>query len=225
MSGLGVVTGLKAEADCLAAAGLAGVISAGGSARRAHEGALALADRGAGALLSFGIGGGLDPALAAGDLVVANAVIAPDGRRFATDPAWRERLGRLQISLNVASIAGSERMLHGPHAKAALRAATGAALVDMESHAVAAAAAARGLPFMAVRAVADPAGRAVPWCARVGLSADGRTRPLPVLARLCLHPWELPALIALARETARALESLRRLATEAADERGLCPAP
>ena len=225
MSGLGVVTGLKAEADCLAAAGLAGVISAGGSARRAHEGALALADRGAGALLSFGIGGGLDPALAAGDLVVANAVIAPDGRRFATDPAWRERLGRLQISLNVASIAGSERMLHGPHAKAALRAATGAALVDMESHAVAAAAAARGLPFMAVRAVADPAGRAVPWCARAGLSADGRTRPLMVLGRLCLHPWELPALIALARETARALQGLRCLAAETAGERPPLAAP
>ena len=219
MSGLGVVTGLKAEADCVAAVGVAGVFSAGGSARRAHEGALALVDRGAGALLSFGVGGGLDPALAAGELVLADAVIAPDGRRFATDPAWRERLRRLHLSLSVGSIAGSERMLHGPDAKAALRAATGAALVDMESHGVAAAAAARRLPFMAIRAVADPAGRAVPWCARAGLSADGRTRPLPVLGRLCLRPWELPALITLARETARALESLRRLAAEAADER------
>ena len=84
---------------------------------------------------------------------------------------------------------------------------------------------ARRLPFMAIRAVADPAGRAVPWCALAGLSADGRTRPLPVLGRLCLRPWELPALIALARETARALESLRRLSAEAADERGLCRAP
>lgn len=212
MSGLGVVTGLRAEAECLTAAGVIGTFCAGGSARRALAGALALADRGAGALLSFGIGGGLDPGLAPGDLVVADWVIAADGRRFATDPAWRARLRRLPISVSVASIAGSDRMLHGPAAKAALRAATGAAVVDMESHGVAAAAAARRLPFMAVRAVADPAGRAVPWCARAGLSPDGRARPLPVLGRLILHPWELPALFAVARDRARALQSLRRLA-------------
>jgi len=221
LPGLGVVTGLRSEADCLAeagVAGVAGVVSAGGSARRAHEGALALVERGAGALLSFGLGGGLDPALVAGDLVVADAVIAPDGRRFTTDPDWRRRLRRLPVSLAVASIAGSDRMLDRPAAKAELRAATGAAVVDMESHGVAAAAAARSLPFMAIRAVADPAGRAVPWCARAGLSADGRSRPLPVLGRLVLHPWELPALIAVAWDSARALASLRRLIAAAADD-------
>ncbi len=212
MSGLGVVTGLKSEAACLPAEGLAliGVVCAGASAGRARQAGLELADRGADALLSFGIGGGLDPKLTPGDLVIADRVIGPDGHRFDTDEAWRRRLRRLDTPLAVAPIAGSDRLVASAAAKRALHAATGAALVDMESHGVAAAAAARDLPFLAVRAVADPAGRAVPWCARAGVTPDGRTRPLMVLGRLCLHPWELPALIGLARDAAQALAALRR---------------
>ncbi len=212
-----MVTGLKSEAACLQAEGLAlvGLVCAAASAGRARQAGLALADRGADALLSFGIGGGLDPALAPGDLVIADRVIGPNGQRFDTDEAWRRRLRWLDTPLGVASIAGSDRLVASAAAKRALHAATGAALVDMESHGVAAAAAARDLPFLAVRAVADPAGRAVPWCARAGVTPDGRTRPLMVLGRLCWHPWELPALIGLARDAARALAALRRFAAAA----------
>jgi hopanoid-associated phosphorylase len=216
-SGLGVITGLAAEARCLPKmGGFAGVVCAGGSEARARDAALALADRGAVALLSFGVGGGLDPALAAGDVVIAEAVVGLDGQRFPTAPAWRRRLQRLTVPVTVAPIAGSDRLVASPAAKRALRTATGAALVDMESHAVAAAASARRLPFMAVRAIADPAHRAVPWCAAAALTADGRVRALPVLGRLCRHPWELFALATLARDTARALDSLRRVAAAAA---------
>ena len=114
-----------------------------------------------------------------------------------------------------AAIAGRDDMLITPADKAALRRASDAAAADMESHGVAAAAAERNLPFIAVRAIADPASHSVPWCAQAGLAADGRTRPLAVMGRLARRPWELPPLIAVALDTAKALAALRRFAAAA----------
>lgn len=217
---LGVITGLRAEARIAVAAAeklpeerRPLVLCAGASAAR--DGGRRLAAAGAGALLSFGMAGGLDATLRPGTLVVAEAVIAPDGRRFAVDAAWRGRLSALAGGACppvVAAIAGSARAVTSTADRKALFEASGAVAVDMESHGVAAAAAEAGLPFLAVRAVADPAGRAVPPAALAGLTPDGRMRMLPVLARVLLRPWELPALIRLAGDSGLALAALRRVA-------------
>ena len=79
MSGpkVGFVTGLAVEASVLRrdlAAGAQGscgealIACAGASTRRAHLEAERLIEAGAGALVSFGIAGGLDPGLAPGAL-------------------------------------------------------------------------------------------------------------------------------------------------------------
>lgn len=215
---VGVVTGLVAEARCLercSNGAIPIVFCSGGSAARAREGARRLAADGAGGLLSFGMAGGLDPKLAPGALVLAARVVAPDGTRFDTSREWRERL-RVEVSggceLATGDVAGRDGPVHSPAEKRALYETTGAAAVDMESHAVAAVAREAGLPFLVVRAIADPAQRSVPSWALSGLAADGRTRPLAVLARLALRPWEAPGLLALARDSAAAMASLRRVA-------------
>ncbi|MEX1204149.1 MAG: hypothetical protein WEB85_02750 [Dongiaceae bacterium] len=210
MSRIGIVTGLAAEAAwARRAAGPAALVAcAGGDAARA---AARLIEAGAGALLSFGLAGGLDPSLPSGYLVVAECVIA-GGRRIAVDAAWRERVAaepRLGPRV-VAALAGSDRPVLSVAAKRALFAATGAAAVDMESHAVAAAAAAAGVPFLALRAIADPAGRAVPAAALAGLDAEGRVRAGAILAELMRAPGLIPAFAALALDAARARAALRR---------------
>ncbi len=219
---LGVVTGLIAEADCVgrAARGLGDegrplLFCSGADAARAEDGARRLLADGVSGLVSFGIAGGLDPEIAPGGLVLADVVVTPEGERIASDAGWRDRLLAVADDrhvLRLAPVAGSNAPVTCAAAKRALRNATGAAVADMESHAVAKAAAAAGLPFLALRAVADPAERAVPSCALFGVGPDGRIRALPVLRKLILKPWELPALVVLSRDMAVALAALSGVA-------------
>jgi hopanoid-associated phosphorylase len=218
---LGVVTGLAAEARCLREAAPENlpddaltVVCSGGDPARALAWAQALIENGVNALLSFGIAGGLDPALVAGDLVVGEAVVDPDGRRYQTDAVWRDGLLALLAdqSPRRGAIASSERPVASPAGKCALHVGRCAAAVDMESHGVARAADAAGLPFAVIRAIADPAGRVLPHAALAGLGPDGEPRPIAVLAELVRRPWELPALFAVAADARRALATLGRCA-------------
>ena len=68
------------------------------------------------------------------------------------------------------------------------------------------------VPFIVVRAIADPAERTVPAWVMQAVTADGRTLIAPVLSHLARHPGELPALIHLARDARAAMRSLRRVA-------------
>ena len=215
MRRLGVITGLKREARCLnllPAANRPTVAIAAMDLGRAAEAARLLLAEGCSALLSFGMAGGLDPALAPGTLVLATAVLAPEGEAYPSDEAWRAALGA-RITAQAATLLGCDAPVSDPAEKARLFAATGAAAVDMESHAIAAVAADSGVPFLALRAVADPAHRAVPPAALLGIGPDGGIRPGAVLAALVLAPWEIPSVVALAGESRRALKALRGVAS------------
>jgi len=222
---IGIVVGLVREAEVLAPAlralGPAErplIFCSGGDPARAAFGVEQMLAEGAGALLSFGMAGALDPALKPGDLLVAKRVIAPDGRTYDADAAWSALLVAPPDespgcpACRLAHVAGVDRPVVSAAAKRQLRERTGAAAVDMESHVVAAAAARRGVPFIALRAIADPAERAIPSAALAGLAPDGRTRPLAVMARLALQPWQMPEVMRLAADSAAALAALRGVA-------------
>jgi adenosylhomocysteine nucleosidase len=212
---VGVVTGLRFEARCLRGLQLS-IRYSGGSAERARAETAGLVANGAAALVSFGLAGGLAPDLRAGDLLLPETVCTPAGGSASTDRAWRERLdARLTahgLRVRGGPIAGSDRVIASPGEKRALLAATGAAAVDMESHAVAVVASARGLPFLVLRAIADAADRAIPQTAIETLRPDGNIRALAVLGGVIRQPGQLFALLRLARDTAAALRTLRRAA-------------
>lgn len=160
------------------------------------------------ALMSFGIAGALDPALRVGDVVVGVQVCDPEGRQFEADPRWTAALSRELSNARRSRIAGSDVIVADAAAKRQLRVATNAAIVDMESHCVARLAHERGLPFGVLRVVADTAQDAIPTSAQAGLNPDGSTAPLAVIRELAKRPWQLPALLVLARRTEIALASL-----------------
>jgi len=213
---IGVVTGMIAEAKCLGAASPEATVRVtGADADRARAVAAELCAGGVEALVSFGLAGGLDPRLEPGDLVIADTVIGADGTRHDTDTRWRQDLAaaaKAKVPFVVGPVAGSDSALLTPAAKTARYDRDGAVAVDMESHIVAAAAAENGLPFLVVRAIADPAGRAIPATALAGLGADGRTRPLAVLRALLARPSDLSELLGLARDSRRGIRTLRRIA-------------
>jgi adenosylhomocysteine nucleosidase len=209
---IGVVTGARAEARCLGGLDVAVACSGARPARARAEAARLIAE-GAAGLVSFGLAGGLSPALTSGDLVLADAVVLPAGERLTTDHAWRSRLAaRIEAAApRQAAVAGSERLLVTNAAKGALFVATNAVAVDMESHAVAEAARRAGLPFVVLRAIADPADQTLPRAATVALGRHGEVR-LPAVARSLLErPGELPALLRLGRQSRQALAALRRV--------------
>jgi hopanoid-associated phosphorylase len=203
---IAVIVGMNSEAALLPAGIPVG--AAGGVTRRVTELAERLLAEGAEGLLSFGIAGGLDPTLKSGDLVVGEAV-QWEGESFVADPAWASRLLSGIPFSRSGVVAAVSRIAATSEAKRALYEG-GASVVDMESGAMARACAKAGKPFAVLRAVADPAQRGLPKSVFVGLAPDGSPRPWAVMGALLRRPWELPGLIRVGLDSARALAALRR---------------
>jgi hopanoid-associated phosphorylase len=211
-----VIVGLAAEARIAAAPRAATLISGGRREQIAADLEAAVA-MGAKRLLSFGVAGAIAPTLRPGDLIVARGLRVGQSRA-ACDPDWREgMLGSLRgwaagakAALVEDDILGVDAVVADPGAKARLFAATRAAAVDMESAEVARAAARHGLPFAILRAVADPAERALPPAALVAMRADGGIDLSAMMASLARRPGQLPELARLAFDSRRAFAALGR---------------
>jgi hopanoid-associated phosphorylase len=216
VTALGIIVGLRTEAACLPPVPEVRVACSGARPERARSLALQLIETGCGALASLGVAGALDPALKPGALLVADAVLTRDGRRLETDPRWRKRLiaqlARGGLAALPGTLVGSDHPLLLKADKADLFRDTGALAVDMESHAAARVAAEHGLPFLALRAISDPATRAVPSWVMDLVAEDGSVDPFKAAFEAMCRPWDIPALILLGHENDRALKALRRAA-------------
>lgn len=168
-----VVTGLEVEARIARRAGLRTVIAGGSKERRAAGIARAI-DEGATGLISFGIAGGLDPRLAPGTVLLPETVYADPGESFAVDETWRRRLLAHIPDAIGGAIYGAEAVVARVAEKKSAFIRTKAIAVDLESGPVARAAAQAGIPFVVLRAVADPAHRNLPRAAVLGLTDEGR---------------------------------------------------
>ena len=217
---VGVVAALQAEADCLRHLphGSAPLIYvSGGSALRARAGAEALREKGVVGLASFGLAIGLAPVLRPGDVVIADSVVLPSGKSIASAAAWRaallQRLDASGLKLRVARLAGSDELPTSAEAKRRAFQTTFAAALDTDSHAVAEIAAAAGLPFLVVRAVAEPAEQTRPAIAIAANGADGQPRSLAMVGHLAKRPWEIPAAWRFSKNGRVALDALRLVAS------------
>jgi adenosylhomocysteine nucleosidase len=203
-----VVVGFAAEARVARLFGWQVAIG-GGTTEGAAQAARRLIGAGAAGIVSFGLAGGLDPSLPAGTLVVAEAVAA-NGRVWQADPALSARLGGITGHLCL----GLDRVVASTDEKRHLSRETGAALVDMESGAVAEAAAEAGVPFAVLRAICDPAGRALPPAALVALDSTGRLAALRLAMSILASPGQLGQLLGLARDAGTARRALRARALQ-----------
>ena len=225
MSRAGIVAALAAEARALCAA-----LPPSGSLTTLDDGTLlavsgvgypaadraarALLEAGAGGLISFGLAGGLDPALRAGTLVLPDEVCSTERPNVPVDAAWRRRLitalpagqpfvgGKLWTSLTPILDTGAKRRLF---------AASSAPVVDMEAMAVASAASAAATPFLAVKVIVDTALDTLPR-AVMAIDPAGRVRAARVVVTLLRHPGEIITLIRLAGRYLAAQRMLRGIA-------------
>jgi len=201
-SSIGVVVGLAAEARIARRLGWP-VAVGGGTSSGAKLAARRLVNDGARALVSFGLAGGLDPALAPGAIIVPSAVI-DDDHRYPTDPKLSNLLGGATPHL----LLGANTIVAAVVEKARLYSETGAAATDLESAAVARVAKTNSVPFSVLRAICDPADRTLPPAALAALDRHGAIAIGRVLASIAAHPTQIPALLALASDAMTARRAL-----------------
>jgi adenosylhomocysteine nucleosidase len=215
---LGVITGLARESSCLdvfPAEERPFVRCAGAQSERAGILAQTLVNEGCEGLLSFGMAGGLRDSLTPGNIIVAPIVIGPKGQVYETSKVWLNRLCSIIGSdyfLTIAPMVGVDEVISNTETKKKLGLSSRAAAVDMESHIVGAVAEKAGIPFMVIRAVADPIGCSIPNWVLGNISEEGSPHYGSILAGLATHPWDFNKLLRLNRDSSLALSSLRSVA-------------
>ena len=209
---LGIVAALEMERQWIRAPGPLVELSGIGDTR-AQNAARRLFERGATALVSWGVAGGLDPNLRPGTVILPDAIIGADGSSHGVDLEWRDRLlerlgGRVITSTsmlyNVTSVITTVDEKRTIHERC------GAGAADMESAAVARVAVENDIPWIAVRVVVDAADQELPAAILTATGDDGRLRAGSVVG-LILRPQLWRPLIALGRASAAAGQSMRRL--------------
>ena len=212
---VGVVCALASEARHLGPADGTLVRVSGMGMAAARRCAQSLVDEGATALVSWGMAGGLDPALPPGTIFLPETVISAEGAPLATDGPWRSRLGAAVGAHHPVSggrLLTSARAVGSLADKATLFRETGAVAVDMESAAVGEVAQARRLPFLAVRVIVDGAADALPRAVTAAADSEGHLQIWRLLGALARTPGELGPLLRLAGRYRAANRSLAAVA-------------
>lgn len=210
-----VICGLKSEAAAIRASLAAARIDpskvriaiSGANAARAEDLTEGLIAAGARAVISAGLCGGLAPDMKSGDLVIGERVVSASGDVILAD---RALLAAAPKSAQQVAIFGSDDIIDSVEEKARLFGRFASQTVDMESHGAARAAARAGAPFIAVRAVADAATRALPKAALGAVTAAGGVNVVSVLIECVKAPQQFEEIAMLGRESGAATDTLRR---------------
>lgn len=206
---LGILCGLKTEANIADRIPIVLVGCSAGRVERAFSLARHMAEQGVSRLVSFGVAAGISPDLEAGDLIIGSTVMTAH-EAWETDPLWNQHfLDALPSALNL-SVWGSNRMAALAKDKALIYRRTGCMALDMESHIVARVAQDYGLPFNVIRAISDPADVDLPPAACVPLKEEGEIDGKAIWRSIRSNPSQIPDLARLALGTARAMRSLRQ---------------
>ncbi len=202
---------------------LVALVTGAGPENAAREAARALGEERYDLVISSGVAGGLRPEHRPGAVLAARRVRRlADGRELQPAAEWTERAveqgAREAVFVTAAHVAGTagEKRRLGETADA----------IEMESFAVLEAAAARGVPAAAIRAVSDPVEAELPLDFNRVFDARGRVRGVALAGALARRPAALAGLVRLGRETRRAaailaefLERYTRSAAEVAAAR------
>jgi len=186
---------------------------------------------GAELVIGTGVVGALSSGLKPGDLVLSDRTLTihADGRVdeqvTAVGDAQIRAVGRslaiAGLAYSTGAILTSHRVLATGAEKRRAKESTGAIAVDMETAAIAAEAALRGLPFVAIRAVLDGVDDEIVGAAMA--DEDGNVRPLAATAYLLRNPATMLKLPRMVRNLSRATAAIANALTAIAHE-GQVPA-
>lgn len=178
--------------------------------------AATLLDAGATHLLNWGCSGALSPHLKSGFVIIPPAIVY-GGEYYGCDPFWQLRLvsllkGHLGLDAEGLLFSSTQVMVDGASKKRVRDEDKNVIAVDMECGAMAKIARDRGIPFVAIRSVADGADHTIPEWITGALGPTGEVHALKLLGGLLRSPWHLASLIQLGYRFGLAAHSLKRVA-------------
>ena len=150
---------------------------------------------------------------------MASEFIAESGAIYHCDPKWQRQIKDLfgdQLLISLENLAESSKLVQTSDQKQSLQRQTGAAVVDMESTAIAKIASEQQIPFITIRAIADSLQMDLPDAVAVSLDSSGIVQMPKLLRHLLIHPNEVPALIRLGQSFSAAKKTLCRVAEQLA---------
>jgi len=176
------------------------------------------------AVISFGVAGGLDPALVPGDLLISEKVFSQiqDANHNQTEINWvvdtnlllsvslRASKAKLKFRKGTFLGADTEARDQVTDIVTHLYETTGAHIIDNETHIAAQYASEHNLPFLGVRAVSDSVHGHLPPAALLPLDPDdGSPDGMAIAKSILFNPFQVPALIRAAWNYQKALKALR----------------
>jgi adenosylhomocysteine nucleosidase len=177
-------------------------------------------------VIGTGVAGALSTGLRPGDLVLPDRILTLDAdgqldkQITVVDDSQLRAAGRSLAGADIAYSSGailtSHRVLATGTEKRRAKDSTGAIAVDMETGAIAAEAGARGLPFIAIRAVLDEVDDEVVGAEMA--DEDGNVRPLAVTSYLLRNPATMLKLPRMMRNLSRATAAIADALTAIAHE-------
>ena len=174
-----------------------------------------LVAEGATRLISWGCAAALSESLRPGDLILADKLIDAGNIEIAVNADWhshtKNRLATFVV-VHTGCLAESKSIVSSSKDKKQLHSITGAVALDMESIAIARVARQHTLPFLAIRAIADPVNMDLPQAINYSLNDQGDIVLGKLLLFLFLHPAELPGLIKLGLHFNAAKKTLKLVA-------------
>ena len=223
---LGVIAALPFEAACFSSKpvhpGTYQVVTpelyvfcAGMGAHNASQAAQALIAADVDALVSWGVAGALDPALASGDTVLPVQVRDSEQNIYTVDHAWhaalKSRLGQQRLFAD-GTILSVQDVQHDVGSKSNLHQATQALAVDMESAAVARVALNANKPFVVVRTIFDSASMRIPASSTNATDQYGQVSIPKLITGVIRMPAEVLQYPQMVGSFAKAKKSLLRVA-------------
>lgn len=191
------------------------VAYSGAGSKNAQKASQALLNQGAERLASWGCAAALAPNLKPGDLVIAKQLIDADLQPIDIQSAWLQQTVNLLKQYTVVfsdRLTESRSIVADSKDKAKIHQQSQAIALDMESIAIAKTAVQAGKPFMAIRAVADPANMDLPSAISYAMNDEGVVIITKLLLFLLVHPQELPGLIKLGLHFNAAKNKLKLIA-------------
>jgi hopanoid-associated phosphorylase len=192
------------------------VICSGAGAENARKAAETLVANGATRLISWGCAAALSPELQPGDLTLAATLLDETLQSLEIQSPWYQHVFAVlskSRSVHTGTLLESKTIVSLSVDKKQLYEKTQAIVLDMESVAVAKVAQEKNLPFLAIRAIADPVTMDLPKAVSVAMNDNGKVLISPLLKYLLLHPAELTGLIKLGLHFSAAKKTLKQVAT------------